>query len=178
MQEIVGQIFGIVAFIIAFFAYQMSTSKKVLMVQTVAIVSFCIHYLLIGAIPGFALNLLGVARNLIYYNNDKKFFRSKAWPIVLSVLMVIVGCFTGKGWHAVLLIVGLAVNTYCMSLSTSQAIRISLLFTCPPVLVYNIFELSIGGMVNEALSIVSATVGIIRERAKKGEENIAEEENK
>ena len=37
--ELVGQCFGIMAFIIAFLAYQAKTSKKLLMVQSAAIFS-------------------------------------------------------------------------------------------------------------------------------------------
>ena len=160
--EITGQGFGIAAFIIAFLAYQAKTSKKLLMVQTGAIICFCIHYLLINAMTAFALNMVGVIRNLIFYNRDKKIFSSKLWPYGLAIVMVFLGAMTWEGWYSLLFILGLSVNTVCMSLPTSQGIRKSLLVTCPPVLIYNIFVLSIGGIVNESLSIVSSVIGIIR----------------
>lgn len=162
--EIIGQGFGIVAFIIAFFAYQADTSKKLLFIQTVAVVCFCIHYAMIGAATAFVLNAVGVIRNLIFYFNDKKIFSSKLWPYFLAFIMLILGVMTYQGWYSVLFIIGLSVNTVCMSLPTSQGIRKSLLFTCPPVLVYNIIVVSVGGIINEILSIISATVGIIRYR--------------
>ena len=160
--ELIGQIIGIIAFIIAFFAYQAKTSKKLLIVQTLAIACFCIHYLMIGATTAFALNVINVIRNIIYLNNDKKIFSYKWWPYLLSVIMVAVGAFTWQGWFSVLLIIGLAVNTVCMSMPSSQSIRKSLLFTCPPVLIYNIIVWSWGGMVNETLTIISSIIGIVR----------------
>ena len=162
--EIIGQGFGIVAFVIAFFAYQADTSKKLLFVQTAAIVCFCVHYALIGAMTAFALNAVAVVRNIIYYNNKKKIFSSKVWPYILAVLMIILGAMTWQGWYSLLFIAGLSVNTVCMSLPTSQGIRKSLLVTCPPVLIYNICVLSIGGIINETLTIISAVLGIIRHR--------------
>ena len=160
--EIIGQAVGIIAFVVMFGAYQMNTSKKLLFVQTSAIVCFCIHYLLIGAYTAFALKCVGVVRNIVFYNKDKRFFSWKAWPYIFSAVMIVLGVLTWEAWYSILLIAGLAVNTVCMSLQSSQSIRKSLLFTCPPVLVYNICEASYGGVINESLSIISSTIGIIR----------------
>ena len=168
--ELVGQCFGIMAFIIAFLAYQAKTSKKLLMVQSAAIFCFCVHYLLLNAITGFALNVVCLIRNIIFFNNDKKVFSSKIWPYALALVTVIIGIFTWEAWYSILLIVALAVNTVCMSLPTSQGIRISLLVTCPPALVYNICVLSVGGIINESLSIVSSIIGIIRHSEKNKKE--------
>ena len=169
-RELIGQCFGIAAFVIAFFAYQAKTSKKLLLVQSVAILCFCIHYALLGAMTGFSLNVICLTRNIIYYNKDKKFFSSKIWPYALALVTVIIGIFTWESWYSILLIIALAVNTVCMSLPTSQDIRISLLVTCPFALVYNIFVFSVGGIINESLSIVAAIIGIIRcNREKKKE---------
>lgn len=167
-QEIIGQAIGIIAFIIAFIAYQAKTSKKLLVVQTVALVCFCAHYLLIGAITAFAMNTVGIIRNIMYYYNDKKIFSYKWWPYVMSVIMAVIGAFTWQGWYSLLLIAGLSVNTVCMSLPTSQGIRKSLLFTCPPVLIYNVFVRSYGGVINETLTIISAVIGIVRQRKSDG----------
>ena len=160
--EFVGQVLGVIAFIVMFGAYQLNTSKKLLLAQTSAIVLFCLHYLLIGAYTAFALNVVGVVRNMIYYFKEKKIFAWKLWPYVLSAIMVVLGVLTWEGWYSILFIAGLAVNTVCMSLPTAQGIRKSLLFTCPPVLVYNICVLSIGGIINETLSIISSAIGIVR----------------
>ena len=168
--ELIGQCFGIAAFIIAFLAYQAKTSQKLLLIQSGAILCFCIHYALLGATTGFALNVICLIRNVIFSNKDKKLFRSKLWPYALALVTVVMGIFTWESWYSILLIIALAVNTVCMALPTSQGIRISLLVTCPPALVYNICVLSVGGMVNESLSIISATIGIIRHSKKKEEE--------
>ena len=168
--EIVGQAFGIAAFIIAFLAYQAKTNKKLLLVQSAAIFCFCVSYLLLNEMTGFALNVVCLIRNIIFFNKDKKIFSSKIWPYALALVTVVIGIITWEEWYSVMLIIALAVNTVCMSLPTSQGIRISLLVTCPPALVYNICVLSLGGIINESLSIVSAIIGIIRYSIKKKKE--------
>ena len=160
--ELIGQCFGIAAFIIAFLAYQAKTSKKLLIVQSGAILCFCIHYALLGAVTGFALNVICLLRNIIFSNKEKRFFSSRLWPYALALVTVVIGIFTWEDWYSILLIIALSVITVCMSRPTSQGIRISLLVTCPFALVYNIFVLSVGGMVNESLSIISSTIGIVR----------------
>ncbi|MBQ3591957.1 MAG: YgjV family protein, partial [Clostridia bacterium] len=52
--------------------------------------------------------------------------------------------------------------TVFMSMRSPQLLRISILFTCSLILVYNIFVFSIGGILNESVSIVSAAIGIVR----------------
>jgi hypothetical protein len=167
--ELIGQCFGIAAFAIAFLAYQAKTSKKLLIVQTGAILCFCIHYALLGAMTGFALNVVCLVRNIIFSNRDKKIFSSKLWPYVLGLVIIMIGIFTWESWYSILLIIALSVNTVCMSLPTSQGIRISLLVTCPLAFVYNIFVFSVGGLVNESLSIISSVIGIVRYH--RGEKN-------
>ena len=170
--EFIGQVVGVIAFIVMFGAYQADTSKKLLFVQTAAIVCFCIHYLLIGAYTAFALNVVGVFRNIVFYHKDKKFFSFKALPYVFATIMIALGILTWESWYSILFIAGLSVNTVCMSLPTAQGIRKSLLFTCPPVLVYNACVLSIGGIINESLSIVSSTIGIIRYSKNKNDQEV------
>ena len=57
---IIGQIFGIIAIILGFVSYQMKTQKQLLICQTTVSLVFCIHYLLIGATTGMAMNVVNV----------------------------------------------------------------------------------------------------------------------
>lgn len=62
------------------------------------------------------------------------------------------------------MIVALAANTVFMSVRSLQLFRKSILLTSSMILLYDVFIFSIGGIFNEALSIVSSVVGIIRYR--------------
>lgn len=90
---LIGQALGIVAVILGFFTYQMKSPKALLMVDMITCGVFCAHYLLIGAISGFALNAMGMFRNVVYTNRDKKIFRSAAWPFLVAALML------ARVWH-------------------------------------------------------------------------------
>ena len=63
-MEVIGQGFGLVAVAFGFLSYQMNTQKKLLAMQLVTAIVFCIHYALIGATSGFLCNVLITLRNI------------------------------------------------------------------------------------------------------------------
>ena len=164
-SEIIGQIIGVIAVFMTLLSYQMKTNKQLLIVQTIATALFSVHYYLIGAFSGLALNILAIARNLVFYYRDSvKLLSGKAVPWIFAALMAVFGIFPWRGWHTVLITAGIAINTIFLSLPDAQKIRKSILLTSPMVLIYDVFEGSVGGIVNESVAILSSIVGIIRYR--------------
>ena len=167
-MEMIGHILGVIAIGLFFLSYQIFEKKKLLFVQTLATAMLCLQYVLIGAYSGFVLNIICVIRNILFYHRDKKFLSGVWLPILLALAMAFVSLFSWDGYHSLLIILGLMVNTVCMGLCDSQNLRKSVLITCPMILVYNIFEASYSGMVSETISWISAIIGIVRYmRAKK-----------
>ncbi len=159
-MELVGQILGIVSFIIAFILYQMKDRKSLMLMQTLLVIVAAAHYFFLKAYPAMAMNLFAIVRNTVYYKNG--IFKSRVWPWVMSVMMLVVGVLASTGVWSVLVITGLVINTYCLSFKEPQHFRISILVTSPLVLVYNIIILSIGGIMLEAVSIISSVIGLLR----------------
>lgn len=166
---IIGQIFGIIAVILGFVTYQVRTQKKLLFVQILTTLVFVIHYLLIGAVSGMALNMVAMVRNIVYSRRDLKIFSGKGWPAIFAVIMGIMGLLSWQGWYSVFVVLGLVINSLCMAFKDPQKIRKSILVTSPLVLIYDAFALSVGGMIYESVAIVSALVGILRFRKEKTE---------
>ena len=65
----VGQILGIIAIILGFISYQVKTQKQLLFMQTSVAAVFGVHYLLIGAYSGMAMNAVGIVRNYAACDN-------------------------------------------------------------------------------------------------------------
>ena len=161
---LLGQALGIVAVILGFITYQMKSTKALLVVNMITCGVFCAHYLLIGAISGFALNAVALVRNIVYTNRDKKLFSSPIWPYVFATIMLAAGILSWQGWSSILVVVALVLNTLALSLKNAQHIRFSLLISCPMVLIYDVLLRSYGGAVYESMSIISAIIGIVRFR--------------
>ena len=170
ISTIIGQVMGLIAVGLGFSSFQMRTQKKLLVLQTATTIAFCIHYYLIGATSGLMLNLLGIARNLAYYYKEKPLFSGKKCPLFFTVVMGIVGLLSWQGYYSIFVVLGLVINTYCLSFTNPQYIRTSILVSSPLVLVYDAFVMSIGGVIYESVVIVSSLIGIIRYRKKKEEE--------
>ena len=165
-----GQIVGLVAVVISFLTYQMKTKRGILAMLSCATVLFCIHYACLGAAVGVVLNIIGIIRNLCYYHHDKPILSSKAVPVILALTMGILGIVTWEGYYSAFFVVGLMLNTLAMGYLGPQNLRKSLLLTCSLIFMYNVFTLSIGGMINETVAIVSAIIGLVRYRKSQPEE--------
>ena len=167
---LIAQALGVVAVILGFVTYQMKSPKALLIVNLITCGVFCAHYLLLGAITGAVMNGIGIIRNLVYTNRNKKIFSSPAWPFIFAAIMLISGLVTWQDWRSILMVCALVINSMALSLKNAQHIRYSLLITCPLVMGYDVLLNSYGGIVYEGMSIVSAVIGIIRFR-KTGQES-------
>ena len=168
MNEIIGQILGILATVLTGISYQANDKKRLLMIQSAATLSTCLGYLFLGAYSGFALNIVCLLRNGTFFFLKKESRAYRAAAIALSALMVGVGCLSWQGWASLLIIVALALNTLFMAFGSAQTLRYSVLCTSSLVLAYNIVVFTVGGVLNEGLAIASSLVGILRFR-KRGE---------
>ena len=166
--EITGQVLGIIATIITFISYQANTKKSVLLTQSVATLCTWVGYYFLDAYSGFALNIVCLVRyGVFYFQKDNSRFQY-ATAGALALAMIGVGMLSWQGMIPLLIIIALAVNTVFLSFGKPQLLRKSVLVTSTMVLIYNVFVFSIGGMANEAISIISSVIGIIRYR--KGEQ--------
>ena len=162
MTELIGQILGGVAVLLGFLSYQMKTQKQLLFMQTLTGAVFCVHYALIGAAVGMVLNLIGILRNLCYSYRNEKQIKALWMPILFAIIMGIAGIVTWEAWYSIFCLLGLVINTLCLSFASPQNVRKSILLTSPMVLIYDVFARSAGGVVYEAVAILSAAVGIVR----------------
>lgn len=160
---LIGQILGIIAPIITFISYQVNAKKKLLILQTAATLSNCLGYLLLGATSGFALNIVCIVRNIVYYFVDSKSKANRILAILLAALMGGMGLLSWEGPITLLLTAGLAINTVFMSFGNAQLLRKSVILTSSLILTYNLLiaHPTIGGILNESIAIIASIVGII-----------------
>ncbi len=161
---IIGQVLGILATAITFISYQVNTKKSLLFIQSVATLSTCLSFLFLGAQTGFALNIVCLVRNIVFYFQERtsRFYYPSVG--ILTLAMVVLGAMSWQGWISLLMIVALSVNSIFISIGNPQLLRKSVLFTSTLVIIYNIFVFSIGGIANEGISILSSLIGMIRYR--------------
>lgn len=158
----IGQFFGALAVLCGFLSYQTKDAKKLLIFQILTCAVFCVHYLLLGAMPAFWLNAVGTIRNITYFKKEKLGKWAKIMPFIFAFVMALLGIASWHGWYSIFIVAGLIINTLCLNLKKAQSIRWSILVTSPMVFTYDVFVMAIGGMIYEAVAIISAVIGIIR----------------
>ena len=160
----IGQGFGIVAIILGFVSYQVKTQRQILFMQSMVAVVFCIHYGLIGAYSALGMNGVNIVRNIAYDYRTRKGINSRLIPIIFVVIQVIMCALTWEAWYSVFVLIGVGINTYCMSFADPQNVRKSIIVTSPFVLTYDIFARSVGGSIYESIALISAAIGIFRHK--------------
>lgn len=162
--QVIGQVVGIIATIITFISYQANTKRSLLIIQSIATLCTCLSYLFLGATSGFALNIICLIRNAVFYFQKEGTKLQYISASILAIVMALVGALSWQGPISLLIIIALAANTIYMSFGKPQLLRQSVLVTSTMVLIYNIFVFSIGGITNESISIISSAIGIVRYR--------------
>lgn len=161
---LIGHILGFVSVGLFFYSYQRTQKRKIMIIQTVATALSCVQYLLIGALSGFALNIVCIIRNFAFYYRDKKHGTDLISPVIFALCMAVVSIFSWEGIHSLLITLGLVVNTVCMGVCDARNFRKTILISSSLILIYNIFASSYSGVLSESISLISVVIGIIRFR--------------
>ena len=163
-NQIIGQALGILATVITFLSYQVNTKRSLLIVQSMATLCTCLSFLFLDASTGFALNIVCLVRNGLFYLQKEKTRTCYITAGILAVIMLVLGALSWQGWISLLIMLALAANTVFMSMGDPQLLRKSVLVTSTMILIYNVVVFSIGGITNEGISVVSSAIGILRYR--------------
>ena len=177
--EIIAQIIGIVAMGFNILSYQQKNAKNVFLMQMVGSALFGVNYFMLSATIGGVLNIVAVIRAIVYYNGEK--VKANSRGIFLLFTFAYVGSYIltftvlNKPFTLYNAIIELLPVVAMISLNigfkigTSKAIRRLGFVASPCWLTYNIVNLAIGGIVCEAISIISIIIGYLRHDIKNKE---------
>lgn len=164
---IIGQAFGILAMIFGFISFQRKTQLGIIVFQCATGFAFAVHYLLLGATTAVVLNLLSAFICICLGIRNKMNSTSNIATIICISIIVIAGILSWDNIFSLFLILGLVVVNFSLSLTNPQHTRFLVFIKCPLCLTYNIAVGSIGGVIFECASLISAIIGIIKNKKKK-----------
>ena len=162
MIYIVAQIIGLIAFVVSLIAYHKKDKKTILNNMVTSNILNLIHYLLLGAFSGCITKLLAIFRDyfIILKEKNKKLSNS-VYLIVFILLYIIATIFTYNGFLSILPLVA-AIIYIIFIWNGNEVIIKKIAFFCYFLwLIYNIFVLSIAGIVSNIISIISTLIAII-----------------
>ena len=164
MDSIIGQILGLMATALTVLSYQMNAKRALLLTQTAATVCTCLSFLFLGASTGFALNIVCIVRNIAFYFETARTPLCTWTAVLMAAAMGVLGALSWEGAVSLLILPALMANTLILSRGNPQLLRCSVIVTSSLIFAYNACAVSVGGMLNEGLSVVSSVVGIVRFR--------------
>jgi len=154
---------GFAAVILAVLIYQARTRAGMLNLRTAASFVYGIHFGLLGAWTGMAMNFTAVVRTYVFRKRTEAAWANhKYWLWIFFCLAVVLGVYVWEGWYSILPLAGILIGTVSYWMKNPKDIRWIGLF--PPLLwfVYAYIVGSYAGMVMEALMFTSVCVGIFR----------------
>ena len=162
MAYVIAQIIGFIAFLFSLVAYHKSKKNKILGNMIISNVLNLIHYLLLGAYSGCITKVLAIIRdNFIILKDKNKKLSSNIYLILFILIYIIASIFTYNG--IISLFPLMAALIYIIFIWNGREITIKKVAFATYFLwlIYNIFVLSIPGIITNIVSIISTFIAII-----------------
>ncbi len=153
---------GLAGIICSIIIYQQKSRIGLLVAKLISDVVWFAYYMLIFAYSGAAIAVIGMARELIFINREKKWAKSPLWLALFLALSVASGIVTWKNVYSIfpcvasaLAVIGFWIGKPKLSRFLSYPISVSML-------IYAISNVAWLAIANEVMSICSSLVGNIR----------------
>ena len=168
---ILGQIWGLCAMGLIVISFQCKKPARLCVVQVCACLFFILHYLFLGlnggaaAYAGMTQNAVGLLfRGVLALSEKKKALLSPLMLAGLCAVSAVVAILTYPGRLIALLpTVANFACIGCMWTKNSNTIRVTQLAIISPFwIIYNVFTLSVAGILTECFNLVSIGVYYVR----------------
>jgi hypothetical protein len=172
-MDFLTQAIGIVGMTFGILSYLNKNQRGIMIFQLLATAFFAVHFLMLDAITGCLLNVLGVVRAAVYsQRSTRRWAAHPVWIYIFSAaaFAIYVLSFTVFGkepsvWVLILEllpVIATAVTSVSYRMPGGAQVRLLSLFSSPLWLIYNACNGSIGGSVSDSLSIISIFVGMYK----------------
>ena len=157
-------IFGVCAMLALFSVYQQKSRTRLIAAKLAADISWVAHYFCLGGYGGMVPNFVGIFRELVFMQRDKKRWAgSAAIPVLFILLNWGIGIFT---FRAPINILPIAASTFVTISLWLRRPRLTKLISLPVSATFFLYDLAIGsyiGMLNESIAILSILLNFIIE---------------
>lgn len=161
---IIGQILGFIAFIVSIYAYQRVKKRDILLCMVISNIINLIHYFLIGAYSGCITKILAILRDLFIVLKEKNKSLSNLLFLIIFILIYIgVSIYTFTNILSLFPLIAAIIYIIPTWLGDSKTVKKTALFCYILWLIYNIYVLSIAGVIANIVSIASIIIGFKRE---------------
>lgn len=174
MKNLIAQSIGFIGLLCGVLSFQNKRRKGILFFLILSCLSYFFHFLLLGALTGSVMNLVGALRNFVFYQRGKDWANKKIWLYLFMVVYILSTIFTWKNYFSLLPLVAALIGSVSLWMNEPRRTRLMMLTTPPCWFTYNLVSGSIPGMMTEIFNFSSIIVGIIRFDIRKAPSKTAE----
>lgn len=171
LKALLPQLFGLLGMICMFALYQQTKREKLLLGKLCADVCWVLHFVSLGAYEGAIPNFVGIFRELVFVNSEKKkWARSVAFPILFILINWGLSAFRwqsgGAPWEIVIRILPIFASTFVTISLWLKNPRLTKLISVPVSTCFIIYDVYVGswiGIINESIAIASILISFVRQ---------------
>ena len=162
MKNLIAQSIGFAGLICGILSFQNKERKGILFFLILSSMAYFFHYMLLGALTGSVLNLIGAVRNYVFYQREKDWANKKIWLYLFIGIYLLSTFYTWKNYFSLLPLVAALIGSVSLWLKNPKYTRMIMLTTPPCWFTYNLVSGSIPGLLTEVFNFTSIIVGIVR----------------
>ena len=176
MHPVIPQIIGLFAVATFLLSYQLKRRQSIIICNVSSRCLYILQYLMLGAISGAVLDVLGAAASVIAERKSHPFIKRHIRAIFISVNLIIAAtgiaiCVINKNPLDLLPIAGVLLHTGAFWISDEKIIRRISLAGSPFWMVYNVASRAYGSALGDLLTMVSIIIAMIKYHGKAKKEN-------
>lgn len=167
IPPIVAQIVGLFAVCLFLLSYQMKTRRGIIFMNLSSRILYIVQYLLLGALSGAVLDILGSAASVVASKRDTPFMKKHLKLVFILTNAAIVGvgiaiAIVNQSVLDLLPIFGVLLHTGAFWLTRERVIRIVSLIGSPFWLTYNLASRAYGSALGDLLTMGSIVLALIK----------------
>lgn len=162
MSSIIIQIIGFIAWIVATTSYWFKNKKQILMVQIIGDILYGIHYILLGATIGGIICVIGLIREIGFFN-AKNCKQEKQLMFVIIPVYLLVGMITVTSNVEILPILAAIIYCYTLTMAAKWMV-VGGIIDAVCWLVYDFVCGSYSGVFTDIIIIISNSLSLVKRK--------------
>ncbi len=163
MNFIIIQAIGFVGLMFVVASFQKDRRSFTLILQLLAALAFTVHFSLLGAWTGAAMNGLSAATAYVFYLRDsRRWLNNKGVMYLFIIFFWVAGLLTWEGYISLLPVISMTLECFALWSSRTRHIRWLFLSARPAWIAYDLIVSSYAGLATEAFIVSSLFIAIIR----------------
>lgn len=162
--NIIAQLLGFGGMYMLFSMYQQKERKALLKRKRFADMLWSAHYICLFAWAGAIPNFTGILRETVFMSEEKKWAKSKLWPIVFIAISWTLAIITWKSALSLLPMCASTLVTLSLWVKEPKVTKLLTIPVCTAFIVYDVFVGSYAGIVNESISLASIMISFFKNR--------------